>query len=184
MRVVIDESSPIECTTMAIAGTVPGRKRDDHEQGPLTKSILITLAPGLELPFAEGDIICGSVRAFIPNLSLASDAFVGRPDGEVLLAYSQALPRDAPPVRGWTFAFGPVRPRPPVRDVLIGYDMMVAHDGAVALTTNDREFTQLRSPHGAFMVRAGGYRTKGTLSALNGYLGMTGYGFTIVRIRD
>ncbi len=170
---------------MAIAGTVPGRKRDAHERGPLAKSILITLAPGLELPFAEGDILCGSVRAFMPDLSLASDAFVGRPDGEVLLAYSQALPRDAPPVRGWTFAFGPARlTRPPVRDVLVGYDMVVAHDGAVARTTHDREFTQLRSPHGAFMVRAGGYRTKGTLSALDGYLGMTGYGFAIVRIRD
>ena len=146
---------------------------------------MITLDPGLELPFAEGEVLCGAVWSFDAGLSLQTDAFVGRPNGDVLLAYSLARPREVPPMRGWTFAFGPQRTfKPQGRDVVNQYDMVVTHDGSVVRTARDRGFTRLRGRDGDFLIEASGYRTTGTLSALDGYLEKSGYGFTVVRVRE
>jgi hypothetical protein len=195
-EIALDDVAPLECATLQLRGVrqasgEPGSP--GHREGPsrwlegempVARSILVTLRPGLQLPFAEGELLCGSVTVYRAGLGgRASEALLARPNGDVLLASATSLPRDPAPLPGWTITFSPQKsPRGPWRD----YDMIVTHLGVAIQTAFKGPPAPLHAPDGDYLVEGSGYTRMEPLSdeaaTSEGYLATKGYSFTLVRV--
>jgi hypothetical protein len=180
--VTLDEpASPLECALTRLRGEMV----KPFENG-YASTIILTLPPDLDLPFTPGEAVCGSVRSFARDGSrdfdVDHDAFIARPDGEVLLAYSRWLPRDPSPLPGWTFNLGRRRTfkRPGV-DVFDDFDLIVSHGGgSVAVSAEGSAL--LRARDGEFRIKGSGIRATGKLSENYGVRERTRYGFSMARV--
>ena len=192
-EVVLEDVSSLACYNIQLRGVQQGYDGDGGRDGPrfgfvgeipVTRELMITLSPGLRLPFTEGELICGSVMSYALSdiYAVGREALIARPNGDVLLAYASAMmPRDPSPAPGWTFTLGPRRTsRSPLND----HDMFVTHGGVSVRTAFTREPALLRAPDGEYLISAEGYVTVGHLSGLETHLAKQGYFFTIVRVGE
>jgi len=192
VAILLDGSAPPVCRTLELRGVLTSLPGPPEREGPYpqlggapTEEVWITLPPTIALPVAVGDAICGSVRHYALGYDGGYDALIARPGGELLLAWSVSMPREASPVPGWTFAFGPSK-----EDKGYGedyrsrrHDMVVSHGKVSARVPYfNGETSILETPDGAFAVRAGGYTTRGPLPVYDAWKTRRGYGFTIARI--
>ena len=150
----------------------------------VVRELLVTLGPGLHLPFAEGELICGSVMVFTAGFGgRAHEALITRPNGDVLLDYAPQMPRESSPTLDWTFTFGQQRT---FQRQWSDFDMVVTHRGVSVKTTFTGAPARLRAPDGEFLVEGNGYVRVGPHSDENesydGFLAKKGYGFSIVRV--
>lgn len=198
VRVALAGSPDDGCTIVSQRGAIDQRG-DTHEPPSLVDEFLLILPPGLDLPFAEGDVICGSHRTF-PNprlehgLDYLHEALIARPSGDVLVAYSTWVARDAPPIPGWEFALGTQRTFfPPGGDRFNTFDILVSHAGATLrlqagaglrrqMMPYAGGFQMFRAQDGVFVVRGGGQKAAGPLSEQYRAREWTSYAFEMVRI--
>ena len=168
IEVILEDASPPACDDMQLRGVRLGRDGPGGRDGPrfgfvgempVVRELMITLGPGLRLPFAEGELICGSVMSYgLGDLyGVGREALIARPNGDVLLAYASMMPREPSPTSGWTFTLGSRRTwRPPVKY----HNMVVTHGGVSVQTASSREPVRLRAPDGEFLISAKGYVTE------------------------
>lgn len=177
------EGSPPPCRVSALQG-VP---RDAVlAQEPVdTHELLVALPPNRALPLREGESICGAVRAFSLGYDPGEDGLVATPAGDVLLARSDAMPHELPPLPGWSFALGALLRRLK-QDDDFGYAehaVRVTHGGSTATVAHPAGVELPGGPEESHWVEAEGYTTQGKLPVWGAWRGAQGYGFSLVRLR-
>ncbi|MEP7119328.1 MAG: hypothetical protein ABJE95_00225 [Byssovorax sp.] len=198
LEIVLDDTAPLDCKTLQLRGVrqasgaagSPDRRDGptpwSEGEIPVAHALLISLRAGIHLPFAAGELVCGSVTAFNAGLGgRAIEALIARPSGDVLLADADSLPRDPAPLPGWTITFSPERSiHEPWRD----YEMKVMHNGVSIQTTFNGPPAQIEAPDGEFLVESSGYTRMGPLgdeeAKSAGYLATKGYSFSLVRVEQ
>jgi hypothetical protein len=184
VRVVLDGTPGDGCSF------VPNR-------GELAREFLLSLPPGIDLPFSEGEVICGShgsspiTRFYTP--SFYHDVLIARPNGDLLIAHSDQMTRASPPIPGWKFTLGAQRtflpsggesPNINLFDLLVAHAGVLlrlpsgeghrAHAGTLLRLPPGEGYRMLRAPDGVFVARGSGGRAGGAMN--------DEYAFEIIRI--
>ena len=166
--------------------------RASVEHGPLEAGLSPVLAEEVFLalpklapcPVRVGERVCGAIHGYSLGYDRGSAAVLYGAQGELLLAFSDALPREASPLPGWTFTLGPERRRE-LRDEgyeYVTHDVRLAHGGE-GWSIRAEAATTIRADGATFAISAAGYRTRGPLPVWIAWLQSAGYGFIVIRDR-
>ncbi len=183
-RVDIDDGTTGNCRQSGLHGVKASLGPDDplsrhNELGGPCKHVDVGAPVRGSVPIREGDVLCGRITRYSGGYFRSTEMAVFSDRKELLLAFADAMPRDARPLRGWFFGVGPGRDCFDAEwDPRCRADVTIVHEGERVTFTRDSPSQRL----GGYDVTAFGYRN-GRLAVWLQWLKTSGYGFSIARRR-